>query len=126
VRKEIISTDRAPRSKNSQAVKVGHLLYTGGQLGRNPKTGKYVGSDITSQARQAIENLKVVLAAAGTSLENVVKVTVFVRDLEDMPAFNEVYYEYFTANPPARTGVQVAGLAAGALCEFDAVAVIPE
>ena len=119
-------TEKAPRSRNSQAWKVGQLVFTGGCLGRDSKTGEFAGSDVVSQAKQALENLRAVLETAGTSLDNAIKITVYLRDVKDMAAFNEVYYSYFGQNPPARVGIQAGALGVGVQCEFDCVAFVPE
>ncbi len=101
----------------------GPFLFAAGQVGLDPKTGKLAGEDIASQTRQALLNLKAVLEAGGTSLANVVKTTVFLADMKDFAAMNEVYREFFAADPaPARSCVQVAGLPLNALVEIEAVA----
>ncbi len=101
----------------------GPFLFAAGQVGLDPKTGKLAGEDIASQTRQALLNLKAVLEAGGTSLANVVKTTVFLADMKDFAAMNEVYREFFATDPaPARSCVQVAGLPLNALVEIEAVA----
>ena len=124
--KEIISTENAPAAVGpySQAVRVGNLVYTAGQVAIDPAVGKLVGEDAPAQAEQALRNLKAVLEAAGSSLENVVKTTVFLDSMDDYKAVNEVYGRFFTQNPPARSAVEVARLPLGALVEIEAVAVI--
>jgi 2-iminobutanoate/2-iminopropanoate deaminase len=124
--KEIISTNNAPAAVGpySQAVRVGNLVYTAGQVAIDPAVGKLVGEDAPAQAEQALRNLKAVLEAAGSSLENVVKTTVFLDSMDDYKAVNEVYGRFFTQNPPARSAVEVARLPLGALVEIEAVAVI--
>ena len=124
--REVVSTRNAPAAVGpySQAIKVGELVFTAGQLGIDPATGKFVEGDVTDQARQALKNLKAILEAAGTSLENVVKVTVFMQDMGDFKRVNEVYAQFFTANPPARSAVQVAALPLGGLVEMEAVATL--
>ena len=124
--KEIISTNNAPAAVGpySQAVRVGNLVYTAGQVAINPASGKLVGEDAPTQAEQVLRNLKAVLEAAGSSLENVVKTTVFLKNMDDYKAVNEVYGRFFTHNPPARSAVEVARLPLGALVEIEAVAVI--
>lgn len=123
--KEIIHTEKAPKAIGpySQAVKAGNLLFTSGQLPINPATGEISG-DMTAQTRQTLENLKAVIAAAGGTLQDVVKATVFITDLKEFAAMNAVYAEYFPNRPPARSTVEVSGLARGALVEIEAVAVI--
>ena len=110
---------------SSRAVKVGNLVFTGGIAGLDPKTGKLAPGGIEAEARIALEKLKATLEDAGTSLENVVKVNVFIREFKDYPGLNRVYVEYFPSDPPARMVIQVP-LQDGMALEFDAVAVIPE
>lgn len=107
------------------AVKFGNLVYTAGMVGHDPATGEMVGDDIQSQGRQTMANLQAALEAAGTSLDNALKVTAFVADLADRPAFNEVYREFFSADPPARTCIQGGSLGAGVLVEVEVVAGVP-
>ncbi len=123
--KEIISTDKAPAAIGpySQAVKAGNLLFVAGQIGMDPATGQ-LREGIEAQTRQALLNLKAILEAAGASLEQVVRVGVFLQDLKDFQAMNAVYAEFFPQSPPARTTVQVAALPRGALVEIDAIAVL--
>ena len=106
--KEVFKTNRAPApiGPYSQAVRAGSLLFISGQGPIDPKTGKKVIGDIKEQTRQVLENIKVILEAAGLTLENVVKVNVYLRNMSDFPKMNEVYKEYFKENPPARTTVQ--------------------
>ncbi len=123
--KEIINTDLAPRAIGpySQAVRAGSLLFTSGQLPINPVTGELSG-DIKAQTRQVLENLKAIIEAAGGSLDDIIKATVFITDLSGFAAMNEVYAKYFTTKPPARSTVEVSGLAKKALVEIEAVAMI--
>ena len=123
--KEIIHTDLAPKAIGpySQAVKAGNLLFTSGQLPINPATGE-VSGDIASQTRQVLENLKAVVEAEGGSLDDIVKATVFITDLSGFAAMNEVYAKYFTFKPPARSTVEVSGLAKKALVEIEVVAAL--
>lgn len=102
----------------------GHLVFVSGQIGMTP-SGALVGEDVRAQTRQALENLRAILKAAGAGLEHVVKTTVFLHSLQDFAAMNEVYAEYFGAHPPARTTVEVSGLPRGALVEIEAIAVVP-
>lgn len=126
MKKEIIATENAPAAVGpySQAVRVGDLVFTAGQIALDPATGKLVGEDAPAQAEQVLRNLRAVLEAAGSSLENVVKTTVFLDSMDDYKAVNEVYGRFFTNNPPARSAVEVARLPLGALVEIEAVAVI--
>ncbi len=123
--KEIIATDGAPPALGpySQAIKSGNLVFTAGQVGLDPATGKLVPGDVSAQAERALQNLAAVLEAAGSSLQNVVKATVFMQNMSDYAAVNAVYARYLGAQPPARSAVAVAGLPAGALVEIEVVAV---
>ncbi len=124
--KRIVSTEKAPAAVGpySQAVRVGEFVYTAGQLGLDPESGRLVGGGIEGQTRQALRNLQAVLEAAGSDLERVVKTTVFLQDINDFKAMNGVYAEFFGQNPPARSAVQVAALPLGGLVEIEAVAVL--
>lgn len=104
------------------AVKAGETLYTSGQLGLIPATGE-LPEGVEAQAKQALENLKAVVEAAGLTLANVVKTTVFLADINDFAAINAIYADYFTGEAPARSCVQVAALPKGALFEIEAIAV---
>jgi len=103
---------------------VGSFVYTAGQIGIDPATGEVVPGGIEAETRQALTNLKHILEAAGTSLEHVVKTTVFLRDINDFARMNAVYAEFFTANPPARSAVQAAALPKGVAVEIEAVAFV--
>ena len=122
--KKIISTNDAPAAIGpySQGVLAGGFLYVSGQLPLNPATGAFAGDDITSQARQSLENVKAVVCAAGMTLENVIKVNVYMKDMADFADLNAVYAEYFSSNCPARAAVEVARLPKDALVEIEAVA----
>jgi 2-iminobutanoate/2-iminopropanoate deaminase len=117
----------APVGPYSQGIAaLGPFIFTAGQVGLDPKTGKLVGEDIVSQTRQVLFNLQAVLAAGGTNLSNVVKTTVFLADMNDFAAMNKVYQEFFATDPaPARSCVQVARLPLDALVEIEAVAWYP-
>ncbi len=106
--KQAIKTERAPLpiGPYSQAIKAGNLLFISGQGPIDPKTGKKIVGDIKEQTKQVLENIKSILEAAGLTLENVVKVNVYLRNIGDFPKMNEVYKEYFKTVPPARTTVQ--------------------
>jgi len=123
LKKKIIHTDQAPKTIGpySQAVAVGNLLFISGQLPVDPSTGE-VNGDISSQTKQVLENLKAILGAAGGTLDDVIKSTVFITDLSGFGAMNQVYGEYFSTKPPARSTVEVSGLAKKALIEIEVVA----
>lgn len=125
--KVVLSTSdaSAPVAPYSQAIKVGSFVFVAGQVGINPKTGKVVPGGVQAQTKQAIENLKAVLATAGIGLERVVKTTVFLRDAKDYKTMNEVYRQYFADKPPARTTVQAIPPLKSILIELEAVAYIP-
>ena len=117
-------TGEAPQAIGpySQAVAAGGFLYTSGQVGLDPATGKLVPGGFEPQARRVLENLKAVLAAAGCGLEDVVKATIYVTDMAAFPVLNQIYGDAMGENRPARSTVQVAALPVGALVEIDFVA----
>ena len=121
--KTIISTPDAPKAIGpySQAVRYGDLLFVSGMLGMDPKTGEFAGNDIESQAVRILENLKAVIEAAGMTLQNVLKSTVFLKDMNDFAKFNEIYGRYFPEAPPARETVQVAKLPRDAAIEISVI-----
>ncbi|HEY5585193.1 MAG TPA: RidA family protein [Ruminiclostridium sp.] len=123
---EIISTNKAPAAIGpySQAVKVGGFIYTSGSIPVDPANGEVVEGGVAEQAEQALTNLKEVLEAAGASLDNVVKTTVFIKSMNDFATINEVYKKYFTKNYPARSCVEVARLPKDVLIEIECVAVV--
>ena len=108
----------------SAAIRAGMFVYTSGQLGLDPATGDFAPGGVEAETRQALTNLLTVLQAAGSSLERVVKTTVFLRDINDFARMNSVYAEFFPAAPPARSAVQVAALPRGAAVEIEAVALL--
>ena len=122
---KIIATDKAPSAIGpySQAVTVGNMVFTSGQIAIDPAVGDIAAKDIASQAEQVMKNLTAVLAAAGTSMEKAVKTTCFLADIADFAAFNEVYGKYFTSKP-ARSCVAVKALPKGALVEVEVIAEI--
>lgn len=124
--KEPVATDKAPKAIGpyEQAIKVGEFVYTAGQIPIDPKTGNFVEGGVAAQTRQVLENLKSVLEAAGSSLDRVVKATVFLKNIGDFSAMNEVYSEYLGEAKPARSTVAVAELPRGALVEIDFVAFV--
>lgn len=123
--KQIVQTDNAPRAIGpySIAVRVGDFVYTSGQIGLDPKTGTMVDGGIEAETRQVLKNLQAVVEAAGLTLDDVVKTTVFLKDMGDFAAMNAIYAEFFKENPPARSAVQVAALPKGGLVEIEAVAI---
>ena len=124
--KEIISTEKAPGAIGpySQAVKTGGMVFCSGQIPIDVATGEFVSNDVAEQTEQVLKNLSAVLEAAGTSLNNVVKTTVFLADMNDFTAMNEIYAKYFSENKPARATVQAARLPRDARVEIECVAVI--
>jgi len=127
MKKEIVAAENAPKAIGpySAGVRAGHFVYTAGQLGIDPLTAAFVSGGVEAETRQALNNLKAVLVAAGTTLENVVKTTVFLRDMNDFGAMNGIYAEFFTENFPARSAVEVARLPKDAAVEIEAVALMP-
>jgi 2-iminobutanoate/2-iminopropanoate deaminase len=123
--KVIVTTDQAPAAIGpySQAIRSGDLIFTAGQLGTIPATRQLAGTDIESQTRQALENLRAVLEAAGSCLDHVLKTTVFVVDLGEFARMNAVYATFFPQVPPARSTVQVSALPARGRVEIEAIAV---
>ncbi|SKC84806.1 RidA family protein [Maledivibacter halophilus] len=121
--KSIIATEKAPGAIGpySQAVKIGNLIYTSGQLPIDPETGELI-EDVKKATAQALENVKAILEKAGTSMEKVIKTLVFVKDLKDFEAINEVYATYFSKNYPARSCVEVARLPKDARVEIEVIA----
>ena len=124
--KEIISTQNAPAAIGpySQAVKAGNLLFVSGQIPLDPATGEVVEATIQAQTTRALENVKAILAQAGGTLDNVVKTTVFLRDMNDFAEMNRVYQGYFTRDFPARSAVQVARLPKDVMVEIEAIAAL--
>lgn len=122
--RETISTGKAPAAIGpySQAVRSGGFLFCSGQIPLDPATGKMVDGGIEAQTERVLRNLEAVLTGGGSTLESVVKTTVYLTDLADFPAMNAVYAKFFRQAPPARATVQVAKLPAGAKVEIDAVA----
>ena len=123
--KKIISTTAAPAAIGpySQGVDGGSVVITSGQLPIDPATGAFAASDIAGQTRQSLKNVQAVLAQAGLGMENIIKTTVFLKDMNDFAAMNEVYASFFASEPPARSAVEVARLPKDALVEIEAIAV---
>jgi 2-iminobutanoate/2-iminopropanoate deaminase len=124
--KETVSTDNAPGAIGpySQAIKTGGMVFCSGQIPIDPATGEFVSDVVSEQTEQVLRNLGEVLKAAGTSLDNVVKTTVFLADMGDFAEMNEVYGRFFNDNKPARATVQAAGLPRDAKVEIDCIAVV--
>ncbi len=122
----VISTNDAPKAIGpySQAIRAGGFLFTAGQIALDPATGEIVAGDVKVQATRVLDNLRAVLAAGGSSFERVVKTTMYLADMNDFAAVNEVYGRRFTHAPPARVTVGVASLPKGARVEIDAIAIL--
>ncbi len=120
-----VATDKAPKAIGpySQAIVTDNVVYTAGQVALDPASGELVGKTVAEQTEQALKNIAAVLAASGSSLGQVVKTTVYLADMADFAAMNEVYAKHFGGHRPARSTVQAAGLPKGALVEIDAIAI---
>ena len=126
IKKEVIITEKAPKALGpySAGIKAGNLVFTAGQLGLDPQSGDFVAGGIEAQTQKALENLSAVLEAAGSSLAQVVKTTVFLKDMNDFGAMNGVYGQFFTDKFPARSAVQAARLPKDGLVEIEAIALV--
>src|SRR6266851_1575916 len=124
--KEAVHTDRGPKpiGPYSQGIKAGGFLFLSGQVALHPQSGEMIGNDVRQQTERALENVKGIVEAAGSNLNHVVKTTVFLKDMNDFPAMNEVYGKYFQSVPPARSTVQVARLPKDALVEIEVIAAL--
>jgi 2-iminobutanoate/2-iminopropanoate deaminase len=122
--RQAIRTDAAPKAIGpyEQAIRIDGFVFTAGQIPIDPKSGNLIEGGIMEQTRRVLENLKAVLEAAGSSIDRVVKATVFLKNMADFAAMNEVYAEYFAGTKPARSTVAVAELPKGALVEIDLIA----
>ena len=122
----IVSTTSAPAAIGpySQAIKMPPFVFTAGQIAIVPATGQLAGDDVRTQTRQVLENVSAILRAAGTSLDRVVKTTVFLKDMSDFQAMNEVYAEFFASSPPARSTVEVSRLPRDVRVEIEAIATV--
>jgi len=122
--RKVLASSQAPAAVGpySQGIAAAGLVFTAGQIGLDPATGKFVPGGVVEQARRALDNARAVVEAGGATLADVVKVTVFLADMGDFAAFNEVYREFFTADYPARSAVGVAALPVGALVEVEMIA----
>ena len=125
MKREIIATEKAPQAIGpySQGIRAGDFVFTAGQIPLNPQTGEIVGDDIRTQVRQVLENLRAVLEQAGSGLDKVVKVTVFLQDLAHFTQLNEIFSLYFPKDPPARSAVQVSRLPKDVLVEIEAIGI---
>jgi 2-iminobutanoate/2-iminopropanoate deaminase len=125
MRKKVVHTDKVPpaRVPLSQAIKVGDWVFASGQLGNDPKTGALALGGIRAETRQVCENLKAILEAAGSSLDRVVKVTIYMKDVDELAEMNEVFSAYFPVDPPARTTFECARLIRDARVEIEAIAI---
>ena len=126
MQKQVVHTDKVPpaRVPLSQAIKAGDWLFVSGQLGNDPRTRKLAEGGIGPETRQVCENLKAVLEEGGSALANVVKVTIYMKDLNELPAMNAVFSEYFAVDPPARTTFECARLVGDARVEIEAIAFV--
>ncbi len=124
--KVIIRTEKAPAAIGpySQAVKAGNLMFISGQIPIDPATGSVVEGDIQAQARQCIKNLQAICEAAGASLQDIIKTSVFIKDMNQFAKINETYAEFFNAEPPARACVEVSCLPKNVLIEIEAVVMV--
>jgi 2-iminobutanoate/2-iminopropanoate deaminase len=124
--KDIIKTERAPKAIGpySAGVRTNCFIFTAGQLGIIPETGNIIEGGIENETRQALQNIQHILEEAGSSLNLIVKTTVFLRDMAEFSRMNTVYAEFFTENPPARSTVQVAALPKGGAVEIEAIALV--
>ncbi len=122
--KSILETNDAPRAIGpySQAVRTGSFLFSAGQIALDPRTGELTGGSVEEETRRVMQNLEAVLKAAGLDFGSVVKTTVYLKDLADFSAMNEIYGEYFSESPPARSTVEVSALPKGARIEVDLIA----
>ncbi|HZU23131.1 MAG TPA: RidA family protein [Terriglobales bacterium] len=122
--KEIVSTRNAPQAIGpySQAVKANGLVFTAGQIAIDPSTGNVIEGDVRQQTERVLKNVSAILQAAGSSLDNAVRTTVFLKNMSDFAAMNEVYGKFFTAKQPARSTVEVAQLPKNVLVEIDVIA----
>jgi len=122
--RQVISTDRGPKAIGpySQAVRANGLVFLSGQIPLDPNTQQLISGDIAAQTERELQNISGILEAAGSSIGQVIKTTVFLKDMNDFAAMNEVYGRYFTANPPARSTVEVARLPKDVLVEIEVIA----
>ncbi len=126
--KEVIATAKAPKAIGpySAGIRAGGLIFTAGQLGIIPENGNIIAGGIEAETRQALSNIQSILEAAGSSMDWVVKTTVYMRDMNEFTRMNAIYAEFFSKNPPARSTVQVAALPKGGAVEIEAIALLPD
>lgn len=124
--RKVIASSKAPAAVGpySQGIQVGELLFISGQLPLDPSSGMMVSDDVAAQTRQVLENIKAIVEEAGSTLADVVKVTIYLIDLEHFGLVNEIYAQYFTADPPARVCVEVSRLPRDAAVEMDAICIV--
>ncbi len=126
--KRVIYTEKAPKpiGPYSQAIIAGNLIFTAGQIPIDPETNQVVQGDIKEQTRRVLENLRAILESVGSTFDDVVKVTIYMKDLNEFSAMNEVYSEYFKNSPPARTTVEVSRLPRDVKIEIDLIAIVKQ
>ena len=124
--RQVVHSDKAPKALGpySQGIRAGDFVFCAGQGGFDPTTGRLVEGGIETETRRVLQNLSAVLEQAGTSIQNVVKTTVFLTDIDEFKAMNAIYAEFFPSTPPARSTVQVARLPGGARVEIEAIAIV--
>ena len=126
--RKIVKSDKVPQpiAPYSIAVKACHFIFVSGQLGLDPQSGNMVSGEVKEQTRQALNNIKNILESAQCNLKDVVKTTVFLKEIKDFASLNEVYAEFFKQDPPARSAIQVAGLPKDGLVEIEAIAIVDD
>lgn len=124
--RQVVHSDKAPKALGpySQGIRAGDFVFCAGQGGFDPATGRLVEGGIETETRRVLQNLSAVLEQAGTSIQNVVKTTVFLTDIDEFKAMNVIYAEFFPSTPPVRSTVQVARLPGGARVEIEAIAIV--
>lgn len=125
--REVIATADAPQAIGpySQAIRAGSMVFVSGQLGLDPQSGVFVDGGVAAQTRRALENMRAILAAAGCGLQDAVSCTVYLKDMNDFAAMNDVYGSFFTSDPPSRAAIEVARLPKDGLVEIACIAVLP-
>ncbi|MBN1264024.1 MAG: RidA family protein [Anaerolineales bacterium] len=122
----VVTTDKAPKAVGpySAAIRAGEFVFVSGNLGLDPASGEFDSGGVEAQTRRALQNLQAILGASGSAMDSVVKTTVFLQDMGDFGKMNAVYAEFFPAEPPARSAVEVAALPKGGLVEIEAIALV--